>query len=105
MLNIMGTKIFTILHWIFLFIWTLHLFQVQDKLEDQPEVPTEFRANRVVGDLIEALEDEMRTNPDAQELDKILFDPNVRVSSQSDPFWCWFRFPSLGQIKNLVCFG
>ena len=45
-------------------------------------MPTEFRANRVVGDLIEALEDEMRTNPDAQELDKILFDPNVRVSSQ-----------------------
>ena len=60
-------------------------FQTQDKLEDQPEIPLETHANRIVGDVYEVLEDIIRTNPDAEELDKILYDPNIKVGT-CEPF-------------------
>ena len=37
--------------------------------------------NRCVGDVYEELGDAIKTNPDAEELDRILYDHHVRVGS------------------------
>lgn len=55
------------------------LVETQDHLEDQPEIPDELHVNRCVGDVYEVLGDLIKTHPDADELDKLLYNPHVRA--------------------------
>lgn len=57
----------------------LTLVETQDKLEDQPEIPSEVHVNRCVGDVLDQINDLIKSDPDAEELERILYDHNFRA--------------------------